>query len=212
MIPIHDHNRDRMSRSLIFIFSLLLLNACRPSANVKDVAKDTSGSVEGKSDTTVTEPDSTGISNSLTGFFSWYDAHVDSLSAIRFVNDAGEHLTLDENKLQTYLSALKGSGYVSDELLADEVRFYRACAKEWKTESKDEIPSGLSADRFYCAQDYIAPYQEGKVSSVVNGDRAKAVLTLTGEMGERSEFRFELKKEAGKWLLSRLDCSLGVDY
>ena len=103
---------------------------------------------------------------------------------------------------------ISASGLVSDELIISEAAYYRACAKKWATEEKDEIPSGLSLDRFHCAMDYIAPYPSGKVSADVKGDRAHAVLTLTGEHGESVDFKYDLKKENGKWLLSKLGCDL----
>lgn len=156
--------------------------------------------------------DSTAISECLTGFYRWYAIHSDSLQSIDFVDGRGSHLELDTVRLQSYFEYLKSSGFVSDELLENEKRFYRACAAEWKKESKDEVPSGLAADRFYCAQDYVAPYDSGKVSTVVTGDRAKAVLALTGRMGEKPTFSYDMKRESGRWLIARLGCDSGVPY
>lgn len=202
-----------MKKSLmILIMAGTLLTACKPSAEKTATARQTlpadSTAVIGTADL----PDSVAISNSLIGFFNWYDKHADSLARIRFVDEQKEHLELDEPLLQRYLSVLGSSGLVSTELLDNETRFYKACEKAWQSEKKDEIPTGLSADRFYCAQDFIAPYSSGKVTSEVNGDRATATLTLTGEMGEKSQFRFDMKKEYGKWLLARLGCDMGVKY
>ena len=153
--------------------------------------------------------DSVAIANTLHGFFIWYDANLERLGWTRFVDDStGEHLLLNEDKLRGYLDDLRSSGFVSDELVIEEAAYYRACAKKWATEEKDEIPSGLSIDRFHCAMDYIAPYPTGKVTAAIHGDRAHAVLTLTGEHGASYDFKYDLKKEDGKWLLAKLGCNL----
>ena len=156
--------------------------------------------------------DSTAISGCITGFYRWYARNGDSLNAIDFIDERGSHLKLDTVRLQNYFDFLKTSGFVSDELLENEKRFYRACAAEWLNEQKDEVPSGLAADRFYCAQDYVAPYDSGRVSSVVSGDRAKAVLTLAGQLGENPSFKYDMKRESGRWLIARLGCDSGVPY
>lgn len=185
--------------------SLLLLTACRNgtvTVNTSDTA-----SVQ----VTVMD-DSASIANTLHGFFTWYDANIENLGWTRFVDDStGEHLVLNEEKLGDYLSDLKASGFVSEELVDHERSYYRACARKWAVEDKDEVPTGLSMDRFHCAMDFIAPYPSGKVSSVVTGDRAEATLTLTGEHGEAFDFKYELKKEGEKWLLSKLGCGTGVE-
>jgi Protein of unknown function (DUF3828) len=152
------------------------------------------------------------ITESLHRFFKWYTAQEVRLGKINYVNEKGKHLALDEKELKRYLAELKKSGFVSDELLANETKFLRACAKVWQTESKDEVPTGLGADRFLCAQDFVAPYETGAVTSTVNGDKAAATLTLTGEMGEKSAFQFDMVKVNGKWLLAKLGCNSGVDY
>ena len=157
--------------------------------------------------------DSAAISESLRGFYTWYDANSQRIGAINFTNEKGTHTTLDEKQLQLYLTEIKKSGLVSDELIENETKFFHACAKLWQTEPSNEPNSGLEADRFLCAQDYIAPYNTGVVSSIINGDRAQSILTLKGSMpGETSSFNFEMKKENGKWLLAKLGCDMGVKY
>ena len=198
-----------MKIRIFFIAVLFLSVSCRqdktsPAPGTKDstavVTQEGAASV----------PDSLAIANSLHGFFTWYDAHVEKLSWMRFVDDSGPHLKLIEPKLKEYLSDLKASGFISDDLLEEEMTFYKACEKVWAHEVKDEVPTGLEANRFQCAQDFIAPYPSGEVTSVVDGDRANAVLTLTGELGEKATFRFMMKKEQGKWLLSGLGCPTGL--
>lgn len=154
--------------------------------------------------------DSVAIKNTIHAFFTWYDANFERLGKIKFVTDSATHLSLNENNLQIYLAEIKKSGFVSDELIEDETRFYKACAEIWKKQKKTEIPEGLQSDRFYCAHDYIAPYNTGNVLSTINDEKASAVLSLTGKKNEKNDFRFELKKENGKWLLSKLGCNFGI--
>lgn len=158
-----------------------------------------------------TLPDSVAIVKTIHDFYTWYAANDTILYKIYFTDDSGEHLTLNEEKLSAYLAQFKASGYISDELIANETRFYRACAKLWQNELKAEVPSGMEADRWLCAQDYIAPYNTGKVTSTINGDRAQAKLTLS-DGSYSADFTYEMVKENGKWLIAKLGCNSGVEY
>ena len=194
---------------MLFIMVLLFAAAsCRPGNREMSPSPKDSASVAVKVEDSAI-PDSTAITNTLHGFFAWYDAHLEELGWMRFVDEAGPHLKLNEPKLKEYFADLKASGFISDDLLEEERKFYKACEKAWAHEEKDEVPTGLEADRFHCAQDYVAPYPSGQVRSVIQGDTAQAELILTGEMGEKASFHFTLKKENGKWLLARLGCPTG---
>jgi hypothetical protein len=206
------------SRILLWVLLTIFGKLCGSCGSSPDSGKDYSGTDEStthdslKVVNTRAAEDSTAISGCITGFYEWYARNGDSLNAIDFIDERGAHLKLDTARLQSYFDYLKTSGFVSDELLENERRFYLACAVEWLNEQKDEVPSGLAADRFYCAQDYVAPYDSGRVSSVVSGDRAKAVLTLSGHMGENPSFKYDMKRESGRWLIARLGCDSGVPY
>ena len=155
--------------------------------------------------------DSSAIADALHGFFTWYDANEERVGKIDYINDKGKHLTLDEKKLQVYLAELKKSGFVSDEFIADEIKFYQACAKAWQHETTDEVNTGLDADRYHCAQDFVAPYNTAVVTSIIKGDRAHATLTLS-EGGSKTDIEFEMKKENDHWLLAKIGCDMGVKY
>jgi hypothetical protein len=147
--------------------------------------------------------DETAITDAIHGFFTWYNDNVDRIGDIGFAIEKGKHMTLDEKKLQDYGAELKKSGFVSDELVADETKYYQACAKIWATESLDQPTTGLALDRYLCAFDYVAPYDKAPVTATITGDRAKAVLALEPQ----NLHHFELKKENGKWLLSKPSCA-----
>jgi hypothetical protein len=186
----------------------LLLAVCVPLALLSACGQSTSE----KSSAAVAEADSVAIATSLRGFFTWYAAHENRLAQFSFTDTTGPHLKLAPEQLQAYLAEIKKSGFVSDELIENETKFYQACEKAWANETKGDVPSGLDADRFYCAQDYLAPYHTGKVSARIIGDRALATLTLSDGSGHSRDFGYELRKENGQWLLAKLGCDSGVSY
>ena len=192
--------------SLLALVATLFFAAC----NNKDAAK-SAASAETKTVVANTTADSLAIADALHGFFTWFDANETRLEKIEYVNDKGKHLVLDEKQLMLYHAEVKKSGFVSDDFIADEKKFYQACSKAWANERKDEVPTGLDANRYHCAQDFMAPYNTGAVTSTINGDHADAVLTLSAGTA-KSDFKFEMKKENGKWLLSKINCDLGVKY
>lgn len=194
-------------KSILFFSILLAFSYCKYT-NKKDINQQSNKIAE----STNNIPDSIAIINTLHDFFTWYDANIERLGKIKFVTDSAEHLTLNQNNLKIYLNEIKNSGFVSDLLLEDQVKFYSACAKIWKTQKKSEIPEGLQSDRFYCAQDYIAPYNTGKVKATVIEDKANATLSLSGKQNETKDLMFELKKENGRWLLSKTGCNFGIAY
>jgi hypothetical protein len=193
---------------LILLVSIFIAFCSCKSTTKKDNNKQSNETAESANEI----PDSIAITITLHDFFNWYDANFERLGKIKFVSDSAEHLTLNENNLKAYLNEIKNSGFVSDLLLENELKFYGACGKIWKTQKKSEIPQGLQADRFYCAQDYIAPYSTGKVTAIIIQDKANATLSVNGKLNETKDLLFELKKENGKWLLSKTGCNFGIVY
>lgn len=183
----------------------ILFTACSSTETTKNIVQE--------STTTNSFPvnDSTAIADAIHGFFTWYEANEERIGKINYINDKGKHLILDEKQLLTYLEEVKKSGFVSDEFILDEIKFYKACAKAWLHETTDEVNTGLDADRYHCAQDFVAPYNTGIVTSTINGNRAHAILTLT-EGNTKTDVEFEMKKENDHWLLAKLDCDMGVKY
>lgn len=199
------------SKSFLFVIVILFLSACdKPSSTESNDTKEVKGKNESS---TTSENDHAAITQTLHGFFTWYDANVNRLANINFINEGGSHTTLNRANLQQYLSELKKSGFVSEELVKNETRYYEACEKAWsKYPASDEVLEGMDADRFYCAQDVIGPYNKGNVSAIITGDHAKATLSLKLDDINHFSIDFELKKEGAKWLLSKLGCDTGVDY
>jgi hypothetical protein len=184
---------------LVVCAPLALLAACGPSTSEKPAAE-------------AVQADSAAVATSLRGFFEWYAANETRLAQFSFTDTTGPHLKLAPAQLQAYLAEIKQSGFVSNELVENETKFYQACERAWANEEKGDVPAGLDADRFYCAQDYLAPYHTGQVRARIMGDRAMATLTLGDGAGGSRDFGYELRKENGKWLLAKLGCDSGVSY
>lgn len=185
-----------MKYFLILLAALLGITACQNTGESASASKEAAKS------------DSLAIADALHGFFKWYEENNERLNTIRFVDNTGEHLKLDEEKLNEYLAEFDKSGFVSKGFTEDEKKFYKTCSAFWKNEPIDEVPTGLGADRYYCAQDFVAPYSTGKVTSVIDGDHADATLALD----ETSKFHFSMIRENGKWLLDKTGCNMGVLY
>jgi hypothetical protein len=144
----------------------------------------------------------TDVAEAVHSFFSWYGDNADRIEEIGFAVEKGGHLTLDEAKLQTYLSELKKSGFVSDELIADEQNYYHACAKLWATTPANHSIGG--SDRYLCDPNAVVlAYEKAPVTATVTGDRAKAVMTVS----PNNTHTFEMKKENGKWYLAKPSCA-----
>ena len=172
-----------------------------------------SACVEQKSDAGTTPTvsmatDESAIRSVIHGFFRWYEKEASTLASFDFVDESGPYRKLEQSALQQYFNHLHSSGFISQRLVEAEKKFYHNCEAFWKTERKEESPSCLSADRFYCAFDYIAPYYSGEVKSIIDGAEAVATLTLTGAMGEQRILVFNLIKENNQWLLSGLGCDM----
>ena len=144
----------------------------------------------------------TDVAEAIHSFFSWYGDNADRIEEIGFAVEQGSHLTLDEAKLQNYLSELKKSGFVSDELIADEQNYYHACAKIWATEPASRATG--TEDRYLCdPKAVVLAYEKAPVTATVTGNRAKAVMTVS----PNNTHTFEMKQENGKWYLAKPSCA-----
>jgi hypothetical protein len=147
--------------------------------------------------------DQTEIADALHSFFSWYGDNADRIGEIDFAVEKGGHLTLDNAKLQLYLAEFKKSGFVSDELIADEVKYYQACAKIWAKEPSNQSTVGLQLDRYLCDFENVSAYEKAPANASITGDRAKVVMTVA----PNNTHTFDMKKENGKWYLAKPSCA-----
>lgn len=148
----------------------------------------------------------------IHGFYTWYEAfQKDSTRYIDFVDAGGKHLKLDTARLDAYLAEFRAAGFVGQEFIDSQRAFYKSCEKLWQNEPKDEPPSCLDADPYFCAQDWdLAFWTTAPVFIVLSGDRAAA--TMRGmEGGSSQEHDFEMVKENGKWVIAKIECDMGID-
>ena len=189
-------------KNLLFAFSL----AAFSFAACGETSKSTTESKP------VVNPDSIGMAEALHTFFKWYGETGEQLiTKIDFVNTSEKHPTLDLSILAKYLGEFAKSGAVCTEFIQNETIFYRACALAWETENSDEMITGFDVDRYYCQQDGdVREFLTAGVSSKIDGDHATVQLMLDPKGPNGGPRDFEMKKENGKWLLSKIGCDASM--
>lgn len=189
-----------MKNLFLILLLALVFSSCQESTNNKPVA-------------TTVVTDSTAIANVIHGFYTWYDHHVnDRTKDISFTKVVGKHAVLDLPMLDKYLANIKESGFVSTEFLDNDKAHYKACEKLWQNEDAEEGPLiGMDADKYFCAQDWALDFWTKSPVRIKPIGADKMAATLFGtEDGMPREQNFELKKENGKWLLSKIECDMGL--
>ncbi len=189
-----------------YIFALLMgivlqFFACSPAP--KDTAEATPAATA----------DSAAVADVIHGFYKWYNTFVsDETMQIDFTNEEGEHLKLDQPALEKYYSHFKNAGFVNDAFIQNEYEFFKKCEKLWQNERIDEVPSCMDSNKHFCAQDWEIDYW---VTSPVRikslGDNKVAATMYGTEAGTPKESNFELEKENGKWLISKIECDMGIE-
>lgn len=188
-----------------YIYIILISIAAVFSACGKSNTTDTSTS-------TVTN-DSTAVAAVIHGFYKWYD-HFITNDAINYniTDNGGAHLTLNQEALDAYLATIKKSGFVNDAFIQGEYAYYKKCEQLWQNEDKEDVPSGMDADKYFCAQDYdIAFYTEAPIRiQSLGADKISATMYNT-DTEYPMERHFELQKENGKWYISKIECDMGIE-
>lgn len=153
-------------------------------------------------------PDLIAINDVIHGFYKWYaEFQNDPAGEINYTTEKNNHLALDLPKLKEYLSLIKASGYISDVLIDNEIAALKACEKLWKNESLDEPPSCLDYDRFFCAQDWdINFWTQAPITAKGLGTQLATAIMSDGEGENLQAQKFDLQKEKGKWLITKIYC------
>ncbi|MBK9457992.1 MAG: copper resistance protein NlpE N-terminal domain-containing protein [Sphingobacteriales bacterium] len=188
-------------KKLIFIcFSILVLFSCQQETKKTP-------------ETTAVATDSSAIANTIHGFYQWYDKYVqDSTQNVDFIKVVGNHYALDVPLLEKYLASIKSSGFVSADFLDNDMVFYKACEKMWLKEEADGPAIGMDGDKYFCAQDWDINFWTKSPIRINSIGNDKASATLYGTHGESpKEQNFELKKENGQWLLTKIECDMGIN-
>lgn len=155
---------------------------------------------------TQSELDLAEITKTIHLFSQWYHDYVAGVAENQqFIDRKGPYARLDSAGLESYLVNLKSSGLVSETLLEGERAYYQKCEPFWQNENKEEVLTGMDANRFFCGQDWdIKLWTSAPVTAEGLGTDA-AEATMGPLEGGRS-VKFSLEKEADKWLITGVDC------
>ncbi|MBK7870374.1 MAG: copper resistance protein NlpE N-terminal domain-containing protein [Saprospiraceae bacterium] len=188
-----------MQKLALFFLSVLFLSSCQEGTKKTP-------------ESTAVASDSSAIADVIHGFYQWYDLYVrDETKSIDFVKIVNNHYALDQPLLEKYLANINASGFVSSEFLANDMAFYKACEKLWQNEEAEGPPNGMDANKYFCAQDWDLNFWTKSPVRIKSMGADKVAATLYGTMGGSPlEHNFELKKETGKWLLSKIECDMGI--
>ena len=156
------------------------------------------------------------VTASVRGFFDWYTKYMESPEfsneKFEFVNYKTAHPALIPAALDAYLDQFVKGGFAGQAFVQRQKAFYQKAAVLWQKEEKGDIPSGMDADPYFCAQDDMGDYyRKAPVGVQFTGpDKATATLNVTDPTVE-SKLKVFLQKENGKWLYVGTECDLGVE-
>lgn len=156
--------------------------------------------------------DSVAVADIIHNFYKWYDGFSKTdAGGINFTDATGKHLKLDQAKMEAYFTSFKNSGFISQEFIDGEYIFYKKCEKLWQNEFVDDVPSGMDADKYFCAQDWELEFWTSSPVRIKSLGPDKIAATLYGTQADAPDERnFELKKENGKWVIVKIECDMGV--
>ena len=188
-------------KHLIFVLALFLVSSCGQNAQPADQAQT-------KPAVPTVANEEAAMAETLHQFYKWYGETGEQLiTKINFIDETGPHPKLDLPILGRYLGEFMKSGAVCTEFVQNETIFYRACSHGWKTENSGEVITCFDHDRYYCQQDGdVREFLTAGVKANIQGDRAEVQLLLDPNGPNGGPRDFEMKKENGKWLLSKVGC------
>jgi hypothetical protein len=188
--------------TLIFL-SFILLSACTEVPKKTPVVEISQAIIS----------DSAAIANSIHSFYKWYNVFcMDTTNRVDFADQSGKYIRLDAPKMKKYYAYFQETGFVSTAFIENEYAFYKKCGAIWKTEEVGDVPTGMDADKYYCAQDWDNEFWTNAPVRIkmISPDSAFATLYST-DKNVQLERNFELKKENGKWVLTKIECDMGVE-
>ena len=196
-------------RKLIFLFSLLacIFIACKETPSNSDAANNAATTDEptdngGSQD----DPDLVAINDVIHNFYKWYETNMETLSNIHYIKNGNK---LDDAQLDAYFGLLTKSSFLHPTYIDAERAYLKNLeATAWKKENGEEEPlTGHDYNRFFCAQDWDINFWTTAPVGADGLGTGLAKATMSGdEAGSPREQKFELKKENGKWLISKIEC------
>lgn len=192
---------------------LALFAACQSSPDTTNTTAETSATKTPAIDSTA---EKAAVTAAVRGFFAWYSQFMQSPDFsnenYQFVDYEASHPVLKTDKLDAYLQMFVKSGFAGQEFVKRQKAFYQKASVLWQKEEKGDVPSGMDADPFFCAQDDVTEYYVKAPVEVqfTSPDQATAVLNLTDETMQ-NKLKIFVTKENGKWLYAGTECDLGVE-
>ncbi len=201
-------------KNIFFLgLALALWTACQSTPAVPVTTTPPAPTVAAALDSTA---EKAAVTAAVRGFFTWYSQFMQSpdfsSDKYYFVDYETPHPALKPAVLDAYLQAFVKGGFVGQAFVKRQQAFYQKAAVLWQKEEKGDVPSGMDADPFFCAQDDVMEYYlKAPVDVQFTGpDQATATLNLTDPtMGYK--LKVFVTKENGKWLYAGTECDLGVE-
>lgn len=197
-----------MKYLLFFSLAVFSFFSCKNSTNNSDQTTDEPTGSAGSQD----HPDLAAITDVIHNFYKWYGTAQAAID-INYLNLEGKYPKLDNANVDAYYELIAASGFISNEYVESEKAYLKKCEAAWEKEKYEDGPlPGLDADRFFCAQDWDLNFwtMSPVTAEGLGTDRVKATMSGT-EGGSPQERKFELKKENGKWLITKIECDMGIE-
>lgn len=177
--------------------------ACKDTPKDNEATDQPIGTVEIKVDSTA---ELAAITNTVHNFYKWYETNAEGLFNIHFVK-GGKSTTIDITKFDEYFALLANCIQLSKTFIDREKAYYKNLeATAWKNENADEEPvTGLDYDRFLCSQE-MEDYKLLTTSPVTVKNWGNEKVAVAIELKDYATKSFELEKENGHWLISKLIC------
>ena len=147
------------------------------------------------------------ITDVVHNFYKWYPPA--GIERIEYVDSEGEFSKLDMAKVAAYHAQMMKSGFLSQAFIDNDMAYLKKYEAIWAKgkENGNEFPlSGLDYDRFLCSQE-IEDFKLLTTAPVeVQGLGTEKVIAIL-DLEDYTAKKFELVKENGKWLISKITCN-----
>lgn len=155
---------------------------------------------------TPAQTDEAAITEAVHNFYKWYEVNAGALADLFFVKP-GNPATIDQAKMDEHYAILAKSGCFSQTYIdAEKAYFKNLEATDWKTEDVNEGPlTGLDYDRFLCSQE-MEDFKLLTTAPVSVQGLGTEKVTARMSLGEYQDKKYEMVKENGKWLISKVIC------
>lgn len=204
-----------MKRKVFYIlFSILFLQSCQN----KEKNQEENNSID-----KVDSDKKSGLSNDskeqitlVKDFMKWYIKNMDMLGKFDAIgggptdvkeNEEAENYYVDFKEAEKYISELKRSGFLTDNLLKIEEKSFLEADKYYKENPEnDGPPYGFDYDHFFLTQ-------EAFEEDLLNIDKSKYVVNQKDDFNSEVTFvlpisgsyKYSLKKIGTKWFIEKIE-------